>query len=67
MDLFIEYIKTHGDEHCAEQFGVTRRAVASYRHGERRPRPAKAKDISARCGIPLHSIRPDVWDPPPNH
>lgn len=62
MDMFIQYIKEHGDEKCAELFRASRRAVASWRHGERRPSPKKAKEIARELGIPLSAIRPDIWD-----
>jgi transcriptional regulator with XRE-family HTH domain len=64
MESFIEFIKSHGDEECAALFNTTRRAVASWRHKERRPSVKKAREISERCGIALHTIRPDVWEPP---
>lgn len=64
MESFIEFIKSHGDEECAALFNASRRAVASWRHGERRPSVKMAREISERCGIPLHTIRPDVWEPP---
>lgn len=40
-----EYIKKHGDERCADLFGVKARTVASWRRGERFPRPSQANRI----------------------
>lgn len=40
-----EYIKTHGDEACALAWGVKPRTTASWRRGERMPRPDQAHRI----------------------
>jgi transcriptional regulator with XRE-family HTH domain len=48
----------------AKFLGVTPGFVSHIRTG-RRPLPIKyAKLISQRYGVPLHVLRPDVYDPP---
>lgn len=64
MNEFIEYLKRIGDENAAKIIGVTPRAVAAWRRSERAPRPGMARKIARLTGVPLHAIRPDVWDPP---
>lgn len=46
----VEFITQHGDERCAELFEVEVRTVASWRRGERSPRPDKALEIVAKAG-----------------
>lgn len=40
-----EYIKQNGDVFCAELFNVKPRTTASWRRGERHPRPEQANLI----------------------
>jgi transcriptional regulator with XRE-family HTH domain len=48
----------------AVSLGVTRTAVYYWRIG-RNPLAAEvAKELSGKFGIPLHELRPDLWDPP---
>lgn len=42
---FKKYIEKHGDAKCAELFKVKPRTVASWRRGERYPRPEQANEI----------------------
>lgn len=42
---FKTYIQQHGDEKCAQIFNVKPRTVASWRRGERYPRPEQARNI----------------------
>lgn len=44
MDL-PDFIRTHGDDRCAELFGVKPRTVASWRRRENFPRAQKALEI----------------------
>ncbi len=46
MDL-PDFIKSMGDAEAARLFGVTERAVMSWRLGDRQPRPATASQIIA--------------------
>ncbi|MCB1901773.1 MAG: hypothetical protein KDH16_20955 [Rhodocyclaceae bacterium] len=39
------YIRQRGEDDCAKAWGVSRRAVASWRFGERYPRPEQAQAI----------------------
>lgn len=57
LDQFIEEI---GDEAAAKLFDVKPRTVASWRRGERKPRPDKAIEIvkTLRGKIPLEGIYP---------
>lgn len=46
-----EYIKLHGDEICAIAWGVKPRTTASWRRGERLPRPDQAhRIVKETCG-----------------
>ena len=45
-----EYIKQFGDLDAAKLFGVKERTAASWRRGERRPRPEVAASIVAATG-----------------
>lgn len=40
-----DYIKKVGDKKAAEKFGVQERTAASWRRGERIPKPRKAQEI----------------------
>lgn len=40
-----KYIEIHGDNHCAVLFKVKPRTTASWRRGERYPRPEQANEI----------------------
>lgn len=40
-----KYIQEHGDIKCAELFNVKPRTTASWRRGERLPRPDQANEI----------------------
>jgi len=64
MSEFIKFLKETGDVRSSELIGVTPRAVAAWRRHERRPTPLMARKIARLTGLPLYSIRPDVWDPP---
>lgn len=44
MDL-PAFIKSVGDDHAAKLFGVKLRTVASWKYGEKTPRPQKALEI----------------------
>lgn len=46
----VEFIKSKGDEQCASLWGVPVRTVASWRRGERTPRPSKAREIAEATG-----------------
>ena len=47
-----QYIQENGDNKCAELFNVKPRTVASWRRGERHPRPEQANQIvSATNGV----------------
>lgn len=43
-----EFIRRHGDAHCAALFDVKVRTVASWRRGENFPRARKAREIVDR-------------------
>ena len=45
-----DYITQHGDSECSKRFGVKERTVASWRRGERTPRPAQARKIISGSG-----------------
>jgi transcriptional regulator with XRE-family HTH domain len=45
--------------------GTTSQAVLHWRTGHRQMRPPYAKKLAAAFDIPLHLLRPDLWDPPP--
>lgn len=45
-------------------FKVSPNAARQWRMGERRLSPAHAIQVSADLGIPLHKLRPDIWDKP---
>lgn len=45
-----EFIRKHGDAHCAGLFRVKERTVASWRRGENYPRAAKSREIVERTG-----------------
>ena len=45
-----DYIKEHGDAACAATFGVKERTTASWRRGERTPRPEQARRIVVATG-----------------
>ncbi|MDE3023456.1 MAG: hypothetical protein KGI54_16675 [Pseudomonadota bacterium] len=58
-----EYIKKHGDAHCAAMWGVKVRTTAGWRRGERTPRPAQARLIVSTTGgevslAEIYSINP---------
>ena len=44
--------------------GVSRQSVLAWRTGRNRISPAYAKSLNAKYGLPLHVLRPDVWDAP---
>lgn len=44
------YIEAHGDEKAAAIFGVKERTVASWRRGERWPRPATWREVVEKSG-----------------
>ena len=44
----------------ASELGITRGAVAQWT----RIPPSRAHDVSRVTGIPLHKLRPDLWDAP---
>jgi plasmid maintenance system antidote protein VapI len=52
------------DAEVARAIGVTRQCVRYWRHGRNLISPARARELNARFGLPLHILRPDVWDPP---
>lgn len=56
MNTLKAYIEAHGDDSCAARWGVTPRAVASWRRGERVPDIKTAKLIIAETGGAL------TWD-----
>ncbi len=74
MMKFSEYIKKLGDEVCAQRWGVKARTVASWRRGERFPRPKQAGEIVRKeegalsiqdiFGIPDITPRRRKDDPP---
>lgn len=64
MNTLSEFLKSKPDAEWAEAIGVTERAIASWRYGDRRPNPQIAKLASEKAGIPLWVSRPDLWDPP---
>lgn len=45
-----DYIKEVGDAEAGRLFGVGERTAASWRRGERRPRPEKAREIVVATG-----------------
>lgn len=45
-----EFIEAEGDAACASLWNVKERTVASWRRGERFPRPAKANQIIESSG-----------------
>lgn len=48
----------------AAALGVTPQCIHSWRSGRNQINPTNAKILNARFGLPLHVLRPDVWDPP---
>lgn len=46
----------------AEVLGVSHSSVCDWRRADRIPVP-RALAIHEKLGIPLHDIRPDVWQP----
>jgi transcriptional regulator with XRE-family HTH domain len=48
----------------AELCGVTQQAVSHWRLGERAPSAVYAKLLAKTLEMPLHLLRPDLWDPP---
>ncbi len=60
-----EAIKVVGLQALAAHCNVTYQAVRKW---ERGLIPAeRAKQVSHVSGIPLHVLRPDLWDPPGDH
>ncbi len=49
---------------AAEFLGVSKTCVLWWRYGRNKISPAHAKALHERFGLPLHMLRPDVWDPP---
>lgn len=47
---FPDYIKERGEEACANAWGVSPRAVKSWRYRERYPRPDQARSIVSETG-----------------
>jgi len=47
-----------------EKIGVTGQAVSLWITGKRQPSVATARLIHQIFNIPLHELRPDVWQPP---
>ncbi len=52
------------DQQAASLLNVSREAVRLWRRGQRRMLPRHARALHASFGIPLHELRPDVWDAP---
>lgn len=52
------------DAEMGGRLGVTAEAVRLWRHGKRRIAPVTAKRIEREFGIPLHQLRPDLWQAP---
>jgi DNA-binding transcriptional regulator YdaS (Cro superfamily) len=44
-----------------ELVGVSTTLVHYWTKGKRKPTPAMARRITAKTGIPLYKIRPDIW------
>jgi len=44
--------------------GVTYQCVNFWRSGRNQIPPAQAKALNEQFGLPLHVLRPDIWDPP---
>lgn len=60
------YMADHSlnDAEVGARLGVTAEAVRLWRHGKRRIAPITAKRIEREFGIPLHLLRPDIWQAP---
>lgn len=60
LDQFIEEI---GDDAAAKLFDVKPRTAASWRRGERKPRPEKAREIvkTLKGRVPLEGIYPEIY------
>jgi DNA-binding transcriptional regulator YiaG len=48
----------------AKALRVTPQCVQYWRSGRNLINPARARELNARFDLPLHVLRPDVWDPP---
>lgn len=57
------YMTEHSltDTEVGYRLGVSAEAVRLWRHGKRRITAEKAQLINREFGIPLHSLRPDIW------
>lgn len=64
MESLTRWIEATGKSRAdlALELGVRRITIYQYEWGDRLPKPATAKRLSELTGIPLHKIRPDIWD-----
>lgn len=62
MEDFQTMLKSKPDAEWASVLGVSVRAVASWRYGERKPSAQMAFALE-RAGVPRHVSRPDLWPP----
>jgi DNA-binding transcriptional regulator YiaG len=53
---FQRYLTAVGDVEAARVLGVKRRTVRSWRYGDRRPRPAQAREIVKLAPVSLDDI-----------
>jgi DNA-binding transcriptional regulator YdaS (Cro superfamily) len=49
---------------AAAVLGVTYQCVNFWRRERNQIPPAQAKALNQVFGLPLHVLRPDIWDPP---
>jgi DNA-binding transcriptional regulator YdaS (Cro superfamily) len=52
------------DRELAAMLGVSDEMVRLLRHGKRQISATRAVSIFKITGIPLHELRPDLWEPP---
>lgn len=52
------------DGELGTMLGVSAELVRLWRHGRRPISAKRAVDMSKVTGIPLHELRPDLWEPP---
>ncbi|MDP1702606.1 MAG: helix-turn-helix transcriptional regulator [Aestuariivirga sp.] len=64
MNAFLKYRKDHRltQERLAELIGSTKASICRYEKDKRVISVDRAKVVNDKIGIPLHKLRPDVWE-----